>query len=97
MDGFGDTDQLIDIENVIGSQADDTFSGDSNHNQFDGQGGIDTVSFERSEISSGVTASLADGQASYVFGGITSEDQLSNIENLTGSDHGDHLSGDGGR
>ena len=96
VDGFGDTDQLIDIENVIGSQADDTFSGDSNHNQFDGQGGIDTVSFERSEISSGVSASLADGQASYVFGGITSEDQLSNIENLTGSDHGDQLSGDGG-
>ncbi|WP_257263845.1 calcium-binding protein [Endozoicomonas sp. ONNA2] len=95
-DGYGYTDTLTGIENIIGSQENDTFSGDSKNNRFDGQNGMDTVHFDRTDITTGVTASLADGEASYFFNGVSSNDELVNIENLTGSDHNDQLSGDDG-
>ncbi len=37
-DGYGDTDKLTSIENIVGSKANDMFSGDANNNRFDGQG-----------------------------------------------------------
>ncbi len=93
-DGYGDTDTLTSIENIVGSQANDTFSGDANNNRFDGQGGEDTISFARNEITSAVNASLSNGKASYAFNSIDSVDQFTNIENLTGSRFDDQLTGD---
>lgn len=42
-DDFGDTDTLINIENVIGSLQDDMIRGDDKKNQLDGSGGMDTL------------------------------------------------------
>ncbi|MEP0337182.1 MAG: LamG-like jellyroll fold domain-containing protein [Alphaproteobacteria bacterium] len=43
VDGDGGSDTLIDIEQVRGSQFDDTFIGDGGDNRFRGEGGADTL------------------------------------------------------
>ena len=93
VDQSGATDRLSGIENITGSQGDDTFSGDANNNYFDGQAGSDTLDFSRSQIT-GVTANLENQQASYIFDGISSTDTFTSIENLRGSDFNDFLTGD---
>lgn len=95
------------IENLTGSTGNDTLSGDMGANTLiggagddvlagrggtdiiDGGEGNDTNSFEG--IGVGVTASIADGTASY---GMVNE-TFTNIENLRGSDNDDSLRGDG--
>lgn len=42
-DGFGDSDVLIGIENIIGSEFDDNLTGDDNNNSLTGRGGNDTI------------------------------------------------------
>ncbi len=94
------------IENLTGSTGNDTLSGDMGANTLiggagddvlagrggtdiiDGGEGNDTNSFEG--IGVGVTASIADGTASY---GMVNE-TFTNIENLRGSDNDDSLTGD---
>ena len=62
----------------------------------DGGTGIDTASY--SDSSSGINVSLADSDMSFVSLSEGSSDAqgdtLTNIENLTGSDHNDTLTGD---
>jgi Ca2+-binding RTX toxin-like protein len=84
------TDTLTNIDNLTGSSQGDFLTGDANNNVFNGgSGGVDTVRF--SGVLQGVNASLltntATGQGSDSFGGI---------ENLTGSDQDDTLTGDAG-
>lgn len=43
-DGYGGQDTLVSIENIQGSNFDDTITGDANSNLFFGNGGIDTIS-----------------------------------------------------
>ncbi|MGS2724031.1 beta strand repeat-containing protein [Porticoccus sp. GXU_MW_L64] len=125
------TDTLVSIENIIGSNSDDSLTGDSGANVLDGgmgndslvggggadtliggagndvlRGGggpdttdggegIDTADF--SDIGSGITASLEDGEASYQApNGNTVTDTLVSIENLTGSNSDDSFTGDSG-
>ena len=105
-DAAGDT--LYSIENLTGSAFDDQLLGDGNANVLDGGAGgdylkggggadklyggdgIDTAAYGDSNI--GVYVSLKSGAA---FNGTASGDELSSIENLTGSYHGDMLEGDG--
>ncbi|WP_067584009.1 beta strand repeat-containing protein [Endozoicomonas ascidiicola] len=90
------SDTIRNIENIIGTSGDDTFSGNSQNNHFDGgTGGNDTVHFNRTEITSGVTANLSDNVASYTFDGDATTDTFENIDNLTGSIYQDTLTGDG--
>lgn len=42
-DGFGDSDVLIDIENIVGSEFNDSLTGDDNANSLTGRGGDDTI------------------------------------------------------
>ena len=42
-DGFGNTDSLSNIENVIGSEFDDNLTGNSSNNSLTGRGGNDTI------------------------------------------------------
>ncbi|MDO8777747.1 MAG: Ig-like domain-containing protein, partial [Burkholderiaceae bacterium] len=99
-DGFGNTDTLINIEDVRGSDYNDTltgsdsggfesFEGRAGNDTIDGLGGTDRVSYQTSPA--GVTVNLLSGTASDGWGG---SDVLRNIENIRGSDLGDSLTGD---
>lgn len=97
--GHAEGDVLAEIENVIGSGYGDVLTGNDGANRLeggvgadrlDGGGGDDWVSYRSS--GAGVTVDL--GQGTYE-GGHAQGDVVSNIENVTGSDHADVLTGDG--
>ncbi len=97
VDEGSDQDTLSEIENIIGSQGDDTLSGDASNNVLNGGNhgtAGDTVSFSDNLFTSGVTASLVTGIAANEFNGTQNVDTLENIENLIGSSHSDTLTGD---
>jgi Ca2+-binding RTX toxin-like protein len=85
-------DTLINVENLTGSNFNDTLLGNAGNNVLDGGAGVDTVSYINS--SGAVTVSLATTAAQNTVGaGI---DTLSNVENLLGSNFNDSLTGNGG-
>lgn len=95
-DAAGDV--LIRIENVTGSDHDDRITGDTGNNEIsggagadiiDGGLGSDTVDYR------GSTAVDVDLTRAVQIGGHAAGDQLSNIENLTGTSYADRLIGDG--
>ena len=102
-----DTDSLISIENVTGTQHLDTLTGDGQDNVLDGgvsndtligAGGNDTLiggaqidTASYASAAGAVTANLATGTASDGDGGT---DSLTTIENLIGSANADTLTGD---
>ncbi|WP_281172851.1 calcium-binding protein [Roseicyclus elongatus] len=99
-DSHGDTDTLIGIERVGGTNQADTLLGDGNDNVFvgaagadfiDGAGGEDQVTYDQD--SSGVSVDLGTGLA---VDGSGSTDTLQGIENVEGSEFDDTLIGDGG-
>jgi len=93
-----ESDKVLNFENVIGSNKNDTIvltkvtaKGDIQIDNFvDGKGGNDTVSFAGNNVG-GVEASLTT-QAQRV-GNYSGIDTLKNIENLTGTKFGDVLTG----
>jgi Ca2+-binding RTX toxin-like protein len=87
-DATGDT--LQSIENLEGSEFDDTFITNADPNRLDGSDGVDTVSYVNSTARVNVNLSTRLG-----FGGFASGDFLINIENIEGSDFDDTLVGDG--
>ncbi len=107
--GHAAGDTLAGIENLTGSDHDDTLAGDGGGNVLDGGAGDDVL------MGNGGADSLAGGDggdtASYDgsdaavnvnlqtgihTGGHAAGDTLDGIENLTGSAHGDTLTGDAG-
>jgi Ca2+-binding RTX toxin-like protein len=95
-DGWGDTDTLIGIERLVGSDFDDTLTGNDADNQFrgvmgddviDGGGGRDWVIYW--DATSAVSINLATG----VVTGGAGNDTLISIENLDGSNFGDTIIG----
>jgi hypothetical protein len=101
--GGGGTDTLTNFQNLTGSAFSDHLTGDAHDNVIDGgtggndvldgAGGVNTVSF--ASALSGVTVSLAvQGSAQNTVG--AGSDTLTNFQNLTGSTHADHLTGDSG-
>jgi Ca2+-binding RTX toxin-like protein len=106
-DAAGDT--LVDIENITGSDGNDTLIGDADANILDGGLGNDTLDGRAgadtlvggdgtdtatyANSTAGVNVNLASGTGS---GGEAQGDTLSGIENLTGSGQGDTLIGDAG-
>ena len=86
-DAQGDT--LVNIENLTGSNFNDTLEGDAGNNVLVGGAGIDTVSYEHA--AAGVTVSLALTTAQNTIGAGT--DTLTTFENLTGSAFDDVLTG----
>lgn len=78
-------------DTLKGGNGSDYLIGGAGADIINGQGGIlDTASYEGSTAA--VTVDLAAGTNS---GGDAQGDTISNIENLVGSDHADHLAGDG--
>ena len=86
-DAQGDT--LINIENLTGSNLDDTLEGNAGANALTGGSGIDTVSY--ANAAAGVTVNLATTSAQNTVG--AGSDTLSGFENLTGSEFNDTLTG----
>ena len=96
--GHASGDILSSIENLIGSRYNDVLTGNDADNFFNGGagadtilggGGIDTASYSLSDSS--VTIDLARSAAS---GGHATGDELENIENITGSEFNDRITGD---
>ena len=99
-DGDAQGDQLVGIENVVGSQQADTLRGDNLNNvlrggggadQLDGSGGIDTADYATSKLAVGV--SLLENLG---LGGDATGDLYTSIEFVIGSAFDDELEGDAG-
>lgn len=82
-------DTLVSIENLTGSNYNDTLHGSLGTNVLNGGNGIDTLSYARAGAA--VTVSLALTTAQATGGGGT--DTLAAFENLTGSAFADRLTG----
>ena len=96
--GHAEGDTLNNIENLTGSDYDDTLTGDVGNNvleggagadALDGSGGKDTASYAASNAA--VTIDLSDGTYT---GGHAAGDTFISIENLLGSRYPDVLTGD---
>ena len=82
-------------DDINAGSGDDVVLLGSGSDRANGGSGNDTASFE--ESATGVTASLADGEAAVLLSrGDIEIDTLTNFENLTGSEFGDTLEGDEG-
>lgn len=79
-------------DTLSGGEGDDILAGNAGADVMDGGAGIDTADYSAAQGT--VLVSLDDGIAEKDGDGWI--DSLSNIENLTGSDHSDSLLGDGG-
>ncbi len=102
IDGFGDTDTLVSIENIRGSAQADTLTGDGTANllqgmagddTLDGGSGSDTADYSADAFfggSAGVTVNLATGTATDGFGNT---DTLIAIETVRGTAGKDTLIG----
>lgn len=83
--------QLTAGENtLVGGKGNDVLEGLGGADKLIGGSGRDTASYESSDAA--VSVNLATGEAS---GGDATGDMFSSIEDLKGSDHNDHLVGDG--
>lgn len=80
------TDSIPAIENVVGSDHDDSFTGDTGANSIAGGDGSDTVSYAGG--SAGVTVDLLGGTATGA-----GNDALADVENVVGTDENDALAG----
>ena len=106
--GEAEGDTISGFRGIVGSQHDDTLTGDEGDNYFrgkggadvlDGAGGIDTAAFNSSAAEfEGVTVDLGGPKDSegYVVGtgGVAEGERLKNIENLNGTWGDDKLTGD---
>lgn len=78
-------------DSVTGGDGDDTLGGGAGDDTLSGGAGLDTAIYD--DASGSVTVDLSNAGLQTVGGGLGS-DQLSGIENLIGSHHDDHLTGD---
>jgi Ca2+-binding RTX toxin-like protein len=99
LDGWGDIDQLANIDGVEGSLFNDLIVGNADSNHLDGRKGNDTLDggagFDWAEFNNAegaVTVNLATQSASDGDGGT---DRLLNMEGVLGSLQNDQISGDG--
>ncbi len=98
-DGWGGQDTLIGIERVTATDFADTLLGDNVGNRFNGRAGndsidgglsIDWLEYLDGDATAGVTVNLTTGTASDGRGGT---DIFTSIENVSGQDFADHLTG----
>ena len=100
-DGLGGTDTLVSIEQITGSDFDDTLIGNDGDNTFrpgdgndliSGAGGTDTLDYFFNFAPAGIVVNLATGSAQDGHG---TTDTIIGIENVVGSELNDRLVGDG--
>ena len=93
-DGFGKTDKVSGIEEVVGTGHDDTFAGDKHDNKFrgmegadsyDGKAGQDTVNFYTDNADHGVNIDMTLASGQVVDDGFGNTETLVSIEGIEGS------------
>ena len=84
-------DSYMSIENITGSDFDDTLGGDSNANVIDGGDGVDIASYAYA-----LSAIVFDGLGLVAGSGDIVDDTLINIEGIGGTSFDDRLFGDNG-
>src|SRR6185369_2485460 len=89
-DAAGDT--LIHIENVTGSNLNDTLEGNVGDNVLAGGNGTDTLSYQHADSAVTVNLSLTSAQNTVAAG----SDTVTKLENLTGSAFDHSLTGSSG-
>lgn len=86
IDGWGNTDTLVEIENIFGSRYADRFVGDGNDNVIDGDDAFDIVDY--TGATGAITVNLSS--TSFVFGDASvGTDTLIMVERVFGSDFDD--------
>ena len=90
--GDAQADTLSEIENLTGSNFDDTLEGNAGINVLNGGLGIDTISY--ANATAGVRVNLAQTTLQNTLG--AGNDTLSGFENITGSSFSDTLTGNTG-
>ncbi len=88
----GQSDTLLNFENLTGGSGNDTLAGGAGNNVLDGGAGIDTLTY--AAAAAGVTLSLAVTTAQATGG--AGSDTILNFENLIGSGFDDTLAGNAG-
>ncbi|WP_299548941.1 hypothetical protein [uncultured Tateyamaria sp.] len=88
------------VENIISTNANDTFAGNDESNTFEGGGGNDTVDGEGgtdivsyANATSGVTVDLAISRIGHAIGDGQGTDQLDSVEGVIGSAFNDTIFG----
>ncbi|MDQ1159332.1 Ca2+-binding RTX toxin-like protein [Sphingomonas sp. SORGH_AS 950] len=99
--GSAYSDILKGTRELYGFQAgagNDLIYANNNANSIDGGAGIDTLTYIETSSWGGVTVDLGANSngATKASGGWASNDQITNVENLIGSNFTDYLAGDGG-
>jgi Ca2+-binding RTX toxin-like protein len=90
--GHAQGDTLVGIDNITGSDYNDTLEGGAGTNILRGGAGNDTVTYERAGKAVTVTLATTEQQDT----GGAGRDRLYNIENLTGTEFDDQLTGTNG-
>ncbi|MBT8002152.1 MAG: hypothetical protein HN578_04450, partial [Rhodospirillales bacterium] len=99
-DGFGDTDTLVNIEDIRASGEDDVLTGDINDNAIkglrgndiiDGREGFDEADYSEDAFNGGALGITADLTTGTVIDGFGDTDTLLNIEIILGTDFGDTI------
>lgn len=103
-DGWGNTDRLLNIEDVIGSAGNDTIVGNSRDNVIVGGDGVDSINggtgrdtadFYVDEVTSGAIVNLSLASQQVQNDGFGNLETLVGIENVFGTYLGDVLTGNG--
>jgi hypothetical protein len=84
--GYAAGDTLVNIQDLTGSDFNDTFVASAAANNFEGGGGTNTVSYARANDGAGVTVDLFQHVGS---NGFAAGDTYSNIQNVIGSSYAD--------
>lgn len=90
--GDAEDDVLLNVENIVGSDHDDTIEGDGAANVLDGGSRIDTISYQHASAAVTVNLGTTSAQAT----GGAGSDTISNFESLSGSAYNDVLTGTSG-
>lgn len=105
VDGYGNTDTVVDIERVrgtrfndvfVGSRADNTFRGGEGKDSYDGGAGADRIDFRDNftdTVQSGVVVNLTLATNQIVNDGYGNTETAIRIEDISGSNHNDTLQG----